>query len=464
MAEHMEQGSGTFFSDDELQYIKQLPVRKVRTGGIICMAKYDEVSGCIYLLDDHGTPTGEVRVLNAEARAAHGHQPSIKPAPNGDKERKKSGGFPGFLTSRKKKDKTLGQEEPEAGMRKADSSRVGCDNDDNEASPDEKADSSRTWLYKVLVAFGAIVIAVNLCLLILPRVLFPGATNEDGIPASEQQFEVIQLRQDVLPGQQITEQMLSKVSVNGETYNQAAMAGNTYYAWSKAADVVGLYASGYLASGQCLAFHQVVGMYEPESNPYLMLSDGYDYIDIPVNLSYQYVDSVMIGRYLDLTIEIQTQSNRTEKVDTPDVPGLDHSSSITAQTVTDTYKLKDVVVLDMIAADGSSLFDTISTYNKIPDGSLHDALETQVRAMLSSGNDKNAAQALSKFYVVTLRLQLPKEQVKAIGKLNGENTKTTISGISDNYLTDTAARSNYIAEARFTLDMLGSVLDELVGR
>lgn len=453
-----------YFSEEELQYIKQLPIRKVRTGGIICSARFDAENRVIYLLDDRGIPTGDVRVLDAAATDRIGHKPSIqvnspescteeKPRKKKQRERR----APLFCRSGKKKEPDiLGAEDvPD---------ETPCADEDETAGGSPGMVKTKV-LTAIIIAAGCVLIAAVLAIVLSRTGAFRGSNTpeNEGELAKNQRFDVIQMTQDVLPGQQLTEQILAKVSIDGETYNQSAMSGNTYYSWDKAADLIGLYASEYIPAGQCLAFHQVTGSYVPDTNPFLVLKDGYAYLDIPVNLSYEYVDRVLIGRYLDLTLEIQTQSNRKEDIDTPNVPGLDHSSSITAQTVTDIYRLKDVVILDMITSNGASLFDTMSSYNKIPDGSLRTALEKQVQTMLKANPDKNAAQALSEFYVVTLRIQLPAEQVKAIGKLNEANTQTKISGISDVYLEDTAARQAFVREMRFTAEVLGSVLRDMVG-
>ena len=415
-------------TEEHIRRIKDLPTRKIKYAGVVSYAKFDEENGLVFILDEKGVPTGELRSVSKD-ESSQGYKSSFKvDRPNSHK-------LP----------------RPDA----ADGADV---DSDKEPVPYEEM-KKKVLLSSIISAVIGIVLSLAVT---IPVFLL--SDRNAGATADEQSFVVVQVLSDLLPGDIIDSAMLNRISVSGETFNQAALSGETLYMWSEAQNLVGMAASEFVSAGECLSYSNVTGLYEVPENPLLVLEDGNAYLDIPVNLSYKYVDSVLMGRYLDITLEVVTSKNTSERVETGDVPGLNHSSSVTEKTITDIYRLSDMVIVDMIAGDGSSLYETYFSYNQIPDGMLYDYFTKVVSELLNvdADGDPDVEQLLSPFCVSTIRVQLPKDQVKAIGKLNAENTTVKINNITDIYLGETEQQEQFVTEMRFTTQVLASVLDKAV--
>ena len=435
--------------DEEINRISELPVYRMGDDGEEIKAAIDEEARRFYFLDKNQEPTGEVLDLGEQqfeevmVRLRKYEEDYAKycqhQEQNGKQPKKKD-------SSQKKSNKEFHL--PSFFKKKG--SDVGA------TSASEVAITP-----KILVVCCVVFLVIGISFSLLFTLVFGGNNLKDGMLGEDQKFPAIQVTHDIIPGEMITEDMLAKLVVNGNTYNQSALNGAALYTWDDVPYLIGMYATEYIPSGKCLTHNSVQGILDKPQNPFLTLKDGYSYLDIPVNLSYEYIDSVVLGRYMDITLNVETLSNRTERVDTEEVPGLDHSSSVTTQTVVDTYKLPDVVILDMIAADGTSLFETLNAYNAIPDGELQAYITRYVNDLIS--NNPNAAidSLLNHFNVATIRIQLPTEQVKAIGKLDAENTTAKIHSITDSYLCESEAQRSYLTEARFTIKTLATVFSSV---
>ena len=430
-------------TEEDIANIASLPIRNVKYEGKKRRAAVDMENNRVFILDDNDNYTGKYMTYTEDGMKLMQNKyfPSI------------SVNQPGASDTESSSTNSPQREADEGPM-----------NEQKGSAPRSKgqpASAQKKIEPKVLLcACGISLVAGILFTMLGVWVLGDGSgARADGPLAADQHFAAIQVVEDILPGSIITDDMLAKVVVTGDTYNQAALKEDTLYGWDDAPYIAGMYAKEYIAAGECLTHDTVIGVLDKPQNPFLDLEEGYAYLDIPVNLAYTFIDSVVIGRYMDLTLEVKTESNKTERVDTDDVPGLNHSSSITAQTVTDIYKFQDIVILDMIAADGTSLFDTIATYNAIPDGELQAYLTRYFEKQIDQNPDAAPEQWFKSFTIAMIRIKLPQEQVKAIGKLDAENTTVKIHDISDLYLVKTVQQQDYLLEARFTTKTLALVMD-----
>lgn len=432
-------------TEEEIEKIGDLPTRKLTFGGTSCKGAIDLSNNRVYILDEKNQITGKVVTLPEEKMTLlkNSFSPSVSINKSSDSP---SGNAGAESLKHFEKEQSKSTRKNTA----AKTNRFGAAGTENTVAP------------KVLLLSCGICLVVGILFTLFAVWVFGGGNSDnDGPLAENQRFVAVQVVSDIIPGEVITEDIISKVVIDGNTYNQAALNNDTLYSWDDAVYLIGLYASEYVPAGECLTYNSVAGIVDTPTNPFLTLQDGYAYLDIPVNLSYSYIDSVVLGRYLDLTLEVKTLSNRTEQVETEEVPGLEHSSSITAQTTTDIYKLRDVAILDMTAADGSSLFETLSAYNAIPDGELQAYFTRYVEALVSEDSDASPEELLKKFTIATIRIQLPAEQVKAIGSLDAENTSVKIYNITDSYIVENTQQQDYLLEARFTTKVLADVFDEI---
>ena len=429
----MKQGA----TEADIENIGKLPIHAVKYKGKPCRAAMDVNNNRFYILDENNNYTGKCETFSADTMQLiqTKYLPSISVKQPGESDEDVSDPGSSAQPTAEENGSTL----PRKG------------------SP-APAPGQRQVTPKVLLAACGICLVMGVLFTLLGVLLFGGDRSNDPL-AGDQRFAVIQVVEDILPGTLITDDMLAKIVVSGETYNQVAQTQSTLYGWDDAPYIAGMYANEYIAAGECLTHNSVVGILDKQKNPYLDLEEGYEYLDIPVNLAYSYIDSVMIGRYLDIQLDVDTESNKKENVETEEIPGLNHSSTVTSKVVTDSYKFENIIILDMIAADGTSLFDTIATYNAVPDGELQAYLTRYFEGLIAANPDAEPDEWFKSFTIATIRIKLPEEQVKAIGRLDAENTRVKIQNIRDTFMAETIQQQDYLIEARYTTQVLALVMD-----
>lgn len=404
----MEHCDHVSFSPEEIERIKTLPIRTVKFAGIVSRAFYDEELGVLYFADENGIPTGDRKEFkpNPAARATS--------------------------ASSSKRDEN---EEP---------------------APDRVSSSSR--LPKKQLALIACAI-LGIIVLVATISNFTGKEKVKDNP-SQATIDVVQVTEDLLPGTEITQKMIARAQLDAASYNTLS-AVSPLYSWDNVDALLGMYTQQFIPSGKFLSFSNTGGTYRLADNPFLIDKEGFEYIDIPVNISNDYLSSVLLGRYIDIEIEVNTAKGNYERADVTDIGGLEHRSSVTGKTVTDIFTLTHTPVVALYAMDGSDIYELLASFNAIPDGMVSDYLTAEIRNRVEkaeAGDDT----PLDAFYIGTIRLQLSKKQVEEIGKLKASDTSVRITELYDEYVQDTKEQSDFVAEEKYTTAVLCETLKKMI--
>lgn len=460
-------------TESDIRYLESLEIRQVRFGvNEIYRARYDPQKLILYILDENGIPTGEKRRLKKslppQPTPASLIQSSIPQTPQpkeaadtSDKPDKKKALFDFSLKKKKAPAKQT--------------SAPGDDSEDDDEEGNEESAKLEKTTPRVLISVFALIVLMLLCVFWVWMSFRPSSQTP---PAEQPQIERLEnltmvgmrVNRDLLPGEKITDADIEKVSFSADIYNQAAFNGVTPLTWDTLPNVVGLYVNQFVHEGQILASNMVTGIYNNALNPFKPANDSnYVYLEIPVNFTYKHLDSVTIGKKMNFSIETKTFTDKNQSIGSEEVAGLEHTSSITEQTLTDIYRLKNVPVVDLIALDGSSLFDVYSIYNQIPDGDLQTYLQKVMEEEFFAakeleelnGEDLTAENYFKKFSVAKIVIRLPAEQGAAIKKLTPQNTYVTISEGDGEYFCETDTQKSFITESLFTVKTLIEFLDGL---
>lgn len=94
----------------------------------------------------------------------------------------------------------------------------------------------------------------------------------------EGEITVIELRQDVLPGDTITEDIINASNIDSQTYNQIAINGNDLYKWEQRDNIIGMYAGEFISKGKYLTTNSLTRTYKVEDNPWGEVAEGMKYV------------------------------------------------------------------------------------------------------------------------------------------------------------------------------------------
>lgn len=96
-------------------------------------------------------------------------------------------------------------------------------------------------------------------------------------------IQVIQVKQDLIPGDVITEDVIQSATISAESYNQITLGGTNIYQYNRASSLIGKYATAYIPTGQYLAYNNVASAYTPPKNPWVNEQQGKVYVTAPLD-------------------------------------------------------------------------------------------------------------------------------------------------------------------------------------
>lgn len=131
-------------------------------------------------------------------------------------------------------------------------------------------------MFAVIIAVGIIAVSIFTVKPLIANFKAPTVNNDTDA------ISVITLKQDVVPGDVITEDMLAQAKIDNKTYNQIAMNNTDIYKWDRCKDVIGLYATEYIPQEQYMSVNSVSSNFELKANPYGSSNSNFSYVDIPI--------------------------------------------------------------------------------------------------------------------------------------------------------------------------------------
>lgn len=431
---------------EQIDYINSLPKRELFVGQNKQLFAYDESIQVVYFLDDNGKPTGQARNLNMslddflkrsnQPPKATRSQQSGSPASSKSKE---------HIQSESKKRK-LGKRL----RRIADESTVDPSDD---IDPDEQKKPGRSKK-KSLAAVGCLVLLAAIVFGIL-RLAGPAAPTSEP-EASLSSIEVIQVTEDLIPGDVITESNIQKVTISAETYNQISLTSVSIYQWSRMDSLLGSYAVTYIPQGQYLTYDNVNAVYQQSGNPWAKETSGSAFITVPLPEEIISAQSITFGSIIDLAITKETVTKvgktETENEEEPvEIEGLEHKTSVQQSSQVDTYVLSGVIVCDLLNTEKNSLYGTFTAWIGIPSGEQH----AYIKRKLSE--NASLAASLVPHYI---KIQVTNEQAEALGSLTDDDTTVEIT-VTDKTDSSSDAKSLYTAAAKALAETITNIQKEI---
>ena len=145
----------------------------------------------------------------------------------------------------------------------------------------------------------------------------------------------------------------------------------------------------------------------------------------------------MPGAAFNITIRKSTVVESPGNAEEKTVGGIDHTSSVQQSVQIDEYKLVDAVAIDVIAKDGSSLYQTLSALLSIPAGEQEHYLEAH-------SSDSKFIDSLTP---AALRIQASADEIDTLGDLDEDNTECIFELQADKADKSTTEKAEFYANA-----------------
>lgn len=358
-----------------------LPKRSIRLGNETKSGYFDEQDHLLYQCDAEGKLTGKVL--------------SVKPAANTPPP-------------------------PPPPVRKEEPANEGEDNGEGK-SPIQKI------LGKVpkpaLVAGCALILVAAAAVAVLPTFMGGTSIDDPNIPMIEdpsvvEEVSVIRTVRTMIPGQQISMADLAEVKIDGKTYQQFAMFDRDLCQWGKADQLVGGYVSEYMPAGHYIELQDIVSRAPITTTPWVSIPGT----KVPVALDELALTdrNVSFGSKVDMTVHKVVNNQVAAGTGTEGEGAAD--STIDAITRTEEYNLTQLTVVDMLNADGQSIFSTYTAYAGIPLSERLDYISTMMR------EDPSLEARLTPVKVILNVDDAQAATLSYIGSLENENVDTAIRG------------------------------------
>lgn len=310
--------------------IKKLPVRQVKLGGETKAGYYDEENNVIYPCDANGNLTGSK--ITIQKPGQNNPTPTNVPAPP-------------------------------------------TDND----TPEDVAQKR-----KKTVRFAGVVVAVLLATVVGVTIWSSfggkgaqpiGVTTpvESATPAEEKEDKVVlKAVKPLVPGKALTADDLSEATISGIQYEQFAQFGQALCLGVSKDQIIGCYVTKYIAPDSYLPIDNVSISSTIDPNPWKN-SAVYTWTIALDDLSKEDT-SITFGSVVDVDVRSYTVNQVPGKK-----PNSGASSSYTETTITEEFSFADMVVVDILNANGESLYNTYSMYAQIPVPEMRDYIAAALR-------------------------------------------------------------------------------------
>lgn len=358
-----------------LEQINNLPIRTIRVGGILRKIRYDEDSQTIFMLDDNGNFTGRTRKYEL---------PPLEESPEVS---------PQIPAAEQESDENIPQIDTESAMAGADG---GEEQETEEEQPTDGVKMLlRKWLPTIGLAAIVIIGVISFISAYRNRTPAPVATTpaptttadqglhttptvtEPPITTPEYDTHILSAATTLMPGHKITAEDFVLVGV---TYEQLSVlsSGNGLYTEDNMDSLVGLVIQDYIQQGAYLTYDDVGTVFAP-ANPWLSPSVGQTTVTLSVNLESGFGSAYLWGNIVDLKIVCRTKQETSSPIETtPSLPGVEHDSSVVESMLQDTYTFGTVQIVDILNADGNSLYADYRAWATVPAAILPSVIATNM--------------------------------------------------------------------------------------
>lgn len=449
--------------------IEKLPIKLVRIGNEIKRVRYDAHNKILYRLNEDDTWDGsfvrhDLGVLsdpcqdNSEDNATKQTEcgePAFKAPPTEDLRE-----MPPLELSSEQAGEPATEEVVPEEIREVRESSVNETAQNSEEEPAEeknveeqtKKSRRKVSLFPILCVALAAMIGVSLWGSVqdkLPKDTGPAASTEDTstgqvettAPVTEAPtqndtqpavsdgvyVQVMAPNITLIPGQELTAEMIDYIDIPEEDYQQLATATGIYTS-EEITSLEGMVAQKYIPAGRYLTYDDIGRLYSP-SNPWAPDLRNASTIILPINPAAETLYDFIWGNRIDITITVQTKQTNTNDAQSAEETapnGVQHESSVVESMVVDTYKLQGVKIVDILNADQQSLFVRYSALSAIPNALQVDYLKT-------SYSDPAVFQLDLPAYI---SISVTQAQADVIASLEAETMTITVSNAAAENTTD----------------------------
>lgn len=429
---------------EDILRIAALPVKKMRVGNIVQDVICDEVTGYIYypklnpegpydVLDKKRTRynPAKARELILEQEKADQEnrkreeeelQKNVKPPelPNLFKKKAQTAETEGENNSGTETD----TEESDSGKKeKQGSSKVPQVANHSLTSKKKKEKKSSQSLKKRLSVLGcaAAIAALGFCTYPVVKEAIQQRNPPEPDPPTvtespkENSASIVQVVNDLIPGDSITADDLREATVSEETYSQITLQGINLYQWSRADALVGMYAQTYLPAGQYVSFSSIGASYEPPQS----LWDSDSCIDIPLTAEQQAAADFLPGQKINVIFRRQVTQESPVTQEQDEVGKGGTATTIVQTTTIEEISLPDTTICDVFTGKNGeqSLYQALYALSTVPAGEQWNYIS---RAMQEE-------EFADQFHEKVLRIAVSQDDINKIGKLDFNKTQVSIS-------------------------------------
>lgn len=255
------------------------------------------------------------------------------------------------------------------------------------------------------------------------------------IEPAEIKYNVLTAAAPLLPGDKLTAESFAMASLSEAEYRQACATMNVFTD-KDVERLIGMECAQYAPAGQYIQYDDVVTDFSA-TNPWSRNSDRQSVVTLPITCNAENMASLMWGRYVDVEITVETTvsvpqapqeppaetDSSTEAATEPPAettPGVEHYSATVESTVVETYKVQAAAIVDVLDADGNSLFADFCVLGSIPDAFRAEEMARRYPTL-------DAVNADIPHYIC---VAVPAEQAAVIDPLDTTRMKVTVSNPS----------------------------------
>lgn len=235
----------------------------------------------------------------------------------------------------------------------------------------------------------------------------PAASEAPGVNmgelAASEKYEVLIVTHNMYKGDTIRTDDLTTCIFSKSEF---AACGGAYTKNCLSA-VVGMELSHFLPFGTVLTYDSCYFPTEYSLSPWGHLVNGYQYLDVPVEVAVKDINKFVAGDNVKLTIKVDTTQKEKSDSDNSTVDGMQHSSTVSASTTTDTFVFANIQIADTLDVNGKSIYEKYSGLYSVPAGFIS--------TVLSQDYDARNISRLIPFY---FRFIVTDAQKQAIGDLS----------------------------------------------
>ena len=411
----------------ERKRIRQLPLRTIQAGSRIFHGYYDEDRLIVYLADELGELTGQRAKIKRPL-------PPVRPTEDSDNE--------------------SAAPEPD-----------NISNNDiavDKQTPEKDANDKRRIKHNLPKPKWRVVLIVGICILITVIIsIFVGMKlmSDRLIPlivdtpvntpipsAREGELLVIKLNTELIPGDEVTEDMISAYSIDNETYNNITANGAELYRWEQRDSVIGMFATEYIAEGKYIKTDSVIRTYAPKPNPYGAVPDGMEYADIKISVPEFDRTKLLIGSQISFEFRTDTHEETATDSCVTRVPGIKITQKERV-TTTESYLVENITTADLITANGESLYERYLALSAIPEINQEAYLRAAVKA------DK---EYMTNIAPTKIRVVIDKQYADAIHSA-GDGLELVME-ITDQSDTSNDAKARFYTDQQKLMESIAKVL------